>query len=172
MTQTLSLVGQIADFRAVWTNETQQTIKLLECLTDASLGAEAWGGGRSIGRVTWHLAQSIPEMLNRMGLHVDGPHETEPVPTSAAAILDGYRRAATSSIAELASWNDADLATEGDMYGERWTRGFALQVLVFHEIHHRGQLTVLMRAAGLVIPGIYGPAMQEWAQWNMQPPAI
>jgi len=40
-----------------------------------------------------------------------------------------------------------------------------------HELHHRGQLTVLMRQAGLVVPGIFGPAQEEWTRYGMEPPA-
>jgi uncharacterized damage-inducible protein DinB len=43
----------------------------------------------------------------------------------------------------------------------------ALQALISHEIHHRGQMTVLMRQAGLKVPGIYGPAREEWAAYGM-----
>ena len=49
------------------------------------------------------------------------------------------------------------------MYGQRWTRGFTLHALLEHQIHHRGQMTVLMRQAGLRVPGIYGPAREDWA---------
>jgi uncharacterized damage-inducible protein DinB len=58
------------------------------------------------------------------------------------------------------------------MYGEKWTRGFTLTSLILHQVHHRGQMTVLMRQAGLEIPGLYGPARQEWAAFGMKPPAI
>ena len=41
------------------------------------------------------------------------------------------------------------------------TRGMAVLVMLHHEIHHRGQMTVLMRQAGLPVPGVYGPAKDE-----------
>jgi uncharacterized damage-inducible protein DinB len=43
----------------------------------------------------------------------------------------------------------------------------ALRVLIQHEVHHRGQMTVLMRQAGLEVPGVYGPAREEWAACGM-----
>ena len=58
------------------------------------------------------------------------------------------------------------------MYGATWPRSFTLFVLIGHEIHHRGQMTVLMRQAGLKVPGIYGPSYEEWVNYKMQPPAI
>jgi len=53
------------------------------------------------------------------------------------------------------------------MYGEKWTRGQSLLALMAHEIHHRAQMTVLMRQAGLKVPGVYGPAREEWAAYGM-----
>ncbi len=38
-----------------------------------------------------------------------------------------------------------------------WSLGQALGAMISHEIHHRGQITVLMRLAGLTVPNIYGP---------------
>ena len=46
------------------------------------------------------------------------------------------------------------------MYGQKWKKKFTLQALILHEIHHRGQITVLMRQAGLRVPGSYGPAKE------------
>ncbi|MCK4657684.1 MAG: hypothetical protein KAT85_11650, partial [candidate division Zixibacteria bacterium] len=39
-------------------------------------------------------------------------------------------------------------------------------------IHHRGQMTVLMRQAGLKVPGVYGPSMEEWEHFGMKKPEI
>jgi uncharacterized damage-inducible protein DinB len=58
------------------------------------------------------------------------------------------------------------------MYGQQWKRGYTLAVLVRHQAHHRGQMTVLMRQAHLRVPGVYGPAREEWSEFGMQPPAI
>jgi len=49
------------------------------------------------------------------------------------------------------------------MYGDRWKRGVTLLALLMHQAHHRGQMTVVMRLAGLKVPALYGPAREEWA---------
>ena len=61
------------------------------------------------------------------------------------------------------------LAEKVPMYGQEWARGMVLSVLMVHQTHHRGQMTVLMRQAGLRVPGIYGPAKEDWASMNMPP---
>jgi len=65
------------------------------------------------------------------------------------------------------SWNDETLFVEDDMYGENWKRGTTLAVIINHQIHHRAQLTVVMRLLGLKVPGIYGPAKEEWKDLGM-----
>jgi uncharacterized damage-inducible protein DinB len=58
------------------------------------------------------------------------------------------------------------------MYGEKWTRGVTARVLLNHQTHHRGQMTILMRQAGLKVPGVYGPSKEEWAEYGAPPPEI
>ena len=64
---------------------------------------------------------------------------------------------------------NADLEKEDTMYGEQWQRKVTLTSLVFHQIHHRAQIEVLMRQAGLRVPGLYGPSKEEWAAMGMTP---
>lgn len=167
------MITSLSAFEALWTVETQGTQKLFDVLTDASLSQSVAPGMRTIGRLAWHLTTTIPEMMGRTGLKVDGADEHAPVPASAKAIADGYRRAAASLVERIrANWTDASLAIEDKMYGESWSRGLTLQILILHQTHHRGQLTVLMRQAGLKVPGLYGPAMEEWSAYGAPTPAI
>lgn len=161
------------EFYSDWQFESEKTLQALDLLTDASLAQEMYPGGRTLGRLAWHIAQTLPEMMGRTGLVVQGVGEHAPVPATAAEIAAGYRAASASLIEQLrATWTDATLAVTDDMYGETWPRAMTLSALVGHQTHHRGQLTVLMRQAGLRVPGIYGPAQEEWAQMGMQPPEI
>jgi uncharacterized damage-inducible protein DinB len=163
----------IKQFLDDWTFESASTQSLFDLLTDASLSQEVYPGGRSIGRLAWHIAQTVPEMMARTGLTVTGVGEHDPVPASAAAIANGYRAAAASLAEQISkNWTDATLTETDDMYGEKWSRGSTLSALVRHQTHHRGQLTVLMRQAGLPVRGVYGPAKEDWAKMGMEPPPI
>ena len=53
------------------------------------------------------------------------------------------------------------------MYGMTWKRGTTLSLLINHQAHHRGQMTVLMRQAGVPVVGVYGPAKEEWKAAGM-----
>jgi uncharacterized damage-inducible protein DinB len=158
----------IQDFLESWAFETEATLQLFEKLTDASLDQRVTAEGRSLGRIAWHIVQTLPEMGGRTGLTIAGPVETDPVPTNAMEIAGAFQEAAASlGEAVRSSWFDEDLETEDDMYGQMWTRTKTLTALVNHQNHHRGQMTVLMRQAGLVVPGVYGPAKEEWGAYGL-----
>jgi uncharacterized damage-inducible protein DinB len=95
------------------------------------------------------------------------------MPSRASEIAAAYRAAAEEVLTLVStSWTDADLRVEDDLYGMRWPRASTLAVLIRHEVHHRGQMTVLMRQAGLAVPGVYGPSRDEWAERGMAVPEI
>jgi uncharacterized damage-inducible protein DinB len=167
------VIASIAEFEGMWTQESQGTRKLFAELTDASLPQAVAQDHRTLGRLAWHITTSIPEMMHRTGLHLAGPAPDAPVPSSAEAIRRGYDEAARALLEQVhAHWTDATLLLVDDMYGESWTRALTLGILIAHQTHHRGQLTVLMRQAGLKVPGVYGPSREEWAAMGAPPPEI
>jgi uncharacterized damage-inducible protein DinB len=160
---------RIDDFLKDWQQESGATLRVLRALTDASLAQRVSPEGRSAGRLAAHIAETVPEMMAAAGLTgVEGPPHIDPTPERAGEIAEIYERAARSLADVLPTqWTDADLEGEVMMYGSPWTRGTTLGVLIKHQAHHRGQLTVLMRQAGLQVPGCYGPAAEEWAAMGM-----
>jgi uncharacterized damage-inducible protein DinB len=162
------MISKISTFADTWKYESESTLKILSRLTDASLAQAVGPGGRTLGRLAWHLVETMPEMLQRTGLRVEGPEMGSRIPSSAEEIRAAYEAASASVLEQVTSnWTDETLDVEDDMYGMRWTRGVTLGALVGHQTHHRGQMTVLMRQAGLRVPGIYGPAREEWAELGM-----
>ncbi len=167
------MFSKLSHFERAWEFESAGTLKLLRALTDASLSQPVAPGERTLGRIAWHITTSLSEMIGRTGLKLAGPAEHAPLPATAAAIAAGYEAAAASLVPALkSSWTDATLQEEDDMYGQKWKRGLTLTALVTHQTHHRGQMTVLMRQAGLKVPGIYGPAREDWAGMGMTPPEV
>jgi len=161
---------KIDDFLEDWKTESAATLKLLDALTDASLTHQVTPEGRTLGYLAWHIPLSIVEMANRAGLNMEGPAQDSSEPAHAVEIAETYRNAARQlSESVKATWTDASLDEELDMYGQVWAKRLILAVLLRHEGHHRGQMTVLMRQAGLKVPGIYGPSREEWTAYGMPP---
>jgi uncharacterized damage-inducible protein DinB len=154
---------RIDDFADEWQEERSATIRVLQALTDESLAQAVTPDGRSLGFLGWHIAQTVGEMLSHVGLQPDSPAQDEAPPSRASEILAAYQIASASALQQVtASWSDDMLEDEVQLYGQTWQRGFVLDLLIRHEAHHRGQMTVLMRQAGLTVPGPYGPSREEW----------
>jgi uncharacterized damage-inducible protein DinB len=167
------MIASILEFERLWTPELEATQKIFKHLTNKSLTQAITPQHRTLGRLAWHITTSIQEMINRTGLSVAGPDPDAPVPSTAKEIFNAYNEAAISLLEQIKSkWTDETLQVEDDMYGEKWKRAETLRVLIHHQIHHRGQMTVLMRQAGLSVPGIYGPAKEEWAAYGASPPEV
>jgi|SRR5829696_3888485 len=158
------MLRRIEDFQKDWAYEVESTGKVLNALTDESLSQKVTPDGRSLGFLAWHLTQTLGEMLGHVGLKIDGPGMDEECPTSAAEIAAAYDKGAKSVAEEInKDWTDETLEQIDEMYGDKWPRGVTLFALIAHQAHHRGQMTVLMRQAGLAVPGVYGPSKEEWA---------
>lgn len=159
---------KIDDFVRDWTYETEQTVKLFNELTDESLNQKVTKDGRSLGFLAWHLAVTMEEMPKLVGLTVEAPNPESSCPASAKEIVRVFETAANSVKEQVSkNWTDETLEIKDEMYGETWKRGMTLFYLTLHQVHHRGQITVLMRQAGLKVIGIYGPAKEEWEAMGM-----
>jgi len=160
----------IDDFASAWQAEAESTLKVFRNLTDASLTQAVVPGGRTLGFLAWHITCTVSEMGSHAGLNIDGPTEQTPdaVPQRAADIVAQYERNSAMVVpAVRAKWTDAQLGEVIPMYGEQWPRGMMLNAIIAHQTHHRGQMTVLMRQAGVPVPGVYGPSKEEWAAMGM-----
>ena len=160
----------ISDFLTAWKVESESTLKVFRALTDASLEQRVTPEGRTLGFIAWHILGSMTYMMTEAGSPIAAPGEKDPMPASAAAIAGAYENGA-KAVAEAiqTKWTDAQLGDYIQMFGESWTKGFILGSIMAHQCHHRGQMTVLMRQAGLKVPGIYGPSKEEWAYYAMEP---
>jgi uncharacterized damage-inducible protein DinB len=167
------MICRTAEFETLWKTEMEGTLRLFRQLTDNSLAQAVTAGNRTLGRIAWHITTTIPEMMGRTGLDLAGVDPNAPIPSTAKDIVLAYEMVSARLLEKvMAEWSDATLAVTDNLYGEMWTRGFTLTVLLHHQIHHRGQMTILMRQAGLKVPGIYGPSQEEWATYNMAEPAV
>lgn len=167
------LINKITDFLDIWRFECHNTDKILKNLTDDSLKIKFLPHGRTLGQLAWHIIETPKEMLLHTGLRIDWPEQWNTPPDTKQELVEIHRKIAESVEHQIKThWNDESLHVVDSMYGEKWPRGKTLLALIFHLIHHRGQMTVLMRLAGLKVPGIYGPAQEEWAAMGMEPPSI
>lgn len=163
----------ITEFTEEWNQEAASTQKILDALTDESLQQKVSAEGRTLGEIAWHLVSSTPGMLIEFGITVEAVKDSSVVPTSAREISEIFRSvSANTSEAVRQQWTDQSLSEMKNVFGREIPKGVTLALLIKHIIHHRGQMTVLMRQAGLKVPGVYGPSREEWSQMGMDAPSI
>lgn len=146
----------------LFNEERQKTLSTLELIAPESLEQAIAPGFMKLGEVALHLVLSIPAITKFLGF------EYLEVPATGAklrpkALVDFYRGISLECSGQItARLDDESLFTKTfNVYSHSWTAAYTLSVLLRHEIHHRGQLTVLMRQAGLPLPDIYGPARRS-----------
>jgi uncharacterized damage-inducible protein DinB len=154
----------IVEFAEDWARESAISLKVQKALTDSSLQQKAEPEGNSLGKIGWHMVIMTGMTGSVLGIVVDAPARGTEAPAAAAKIAAAYETAARS-LGEQASQKlkDDQLAAEIQYFGRSLPMAAVMQSLVRHQIHHRGQMTTLMRLAGVVVPGVYGPSREESA---------
>ena len=158
----------ISDFLEDWKYESEATLKVFKNLTKESLDQKVTPAGRSLKKLAWHITLSNPEMLTHSGLPAGEFDESTPAPDNPETLSKEYERTSALVVKVVSeNWKDENLSEDINIYGDVWKKGKALRSLVFHQAHHRAQMTVLMRQAGLKVPGVYGPSKEEWEAYGM-----
>ena len=171
---------RLEDFKDIWLEEVKHTVAVLEAIPDAAMGQSVGVLYRDLRRMGWHLVETLIEMPAQFGLTIAGSELVQgsfigDPPASMKDVQAAYLAASDSLLngsRGLETWSDSDLEREDEMYGQTWRRGYTLHVLIMHQAHHRGQMTVLMRQAGLKVPSMYGPVREGWALFGIDPPKV
>ncbi len=159
----------IEDFLTDWEQESTSTLKIFTALTDDSLTQKVHKEGRTLSRLAWHITETIGEMLKHAGLEISDEIKKGTQPAQVSKFVEAYEQSSRAAVDVVKKqWTNAMLPEEIPMYGQQWRRGDVLSSLIRHQTHHRAQMTVLMRQAGLKVPGLYGPAKEEWSAYGME----
>ncbi|MBX3044945.1 MAG: DinB family protein [Candidatus Kapabacteria bacterium] len=161
------MFSTIDEFLAEWANECQATMRIFKELTDQSLSQKGYEDGRTLGFLAWHITNTIGEMMSKAGLDVTVSEKHYDEPESVEQIISEYEKQSQAMVKSMnEKWTNETLDEDFNMYGETWKGKMILSALIKHEIHHRAQMTVLMRQAGLKVPGVYGPSKEEWSAYG------
>ena len=95
------------------------------------------------------------------------------VPTSAKKIAETFQTVSSNAAKAIEQqWTDETLKEAQNAFGREETNAQILMGLIKHTIHHRGQLTVLIRQAGLKPFGVYGPPKEDWIHLGVENPPL
>ena len=169
---------RVEDVKTIWAQEAEKTLAVFDAIPDAAAHQAVDAHHRDLRRLAWHLVETVLELPQNLGLRVKGPVSLGPdgfiaaPPPTMAEIAAAYRVVSDSLLDHLGSWSNTELGRSFSLYGESWTGAYAFYVLVAHQTHHRAQMTVLMRQAGLKPPALYGPTKEGWAGLGLDAPNV
>ena len=156
---------KVDDFLQDWKGASAGTLKVLEAMTDETLNQAIVEGHNTLRWLGWHLATAPAYFAGLLGLELSNVGDPGKLPSTAKEIAEGYQ-AVSNELAEKVSneFTDEHLIEEVDQHGSPTARGAVLRTLIDHQTHHRGQMTVLLRQAGLQVPGVMGPTKEDLAK--------
>jgi len=155
---------KVEDFLEDWKVSSSGTLKVFKAITNDTFDQSIVAGHNTLGWLAWHLVSVGAAFGHFAELQVPGPGRNQEMPSDIAEIVDAYEQLTEAFENEVAKLNDADLLVEVNAFGGPILRGKLLRILIDHEIHHRGQMTVLLRQAGLPVPGVMGPTREMQKQ--------
>lgn len=152
----------VTDFLTDWDESAKGTTKALEALKDEKLDQAIVEGHNTLRWLGWHLATSPAFFAGMVGLDVKAAEQEENVPGEAEKIAAAYKKIAEDIHREAEKeLTDEKMIETVEAFGQQVPRGALLRKLIDHQTHHRGQITVLLRQAGLHVPGVMGPTKEE-----------
>jgi len=167
------MYNTISDFIKEWNSEAMLTQKVLDSLTDDSLKQQVYPEGRTLGRIAWHFTTNIPDYLTEFGLSIDRIESTASVPSSAQEIAITFKNVSSHAAKIIEQqWTDESLGHTQEAFGRTQSNATILMGLIKHIVHHRGQITILMRQAGLKPAGVYGPPEEDWVHLGVKNPPL
>jgi len=145
------------------------TRRVLERVPDNQLAWRPHPKARTLGELALHVA-TVPGGVAEFVASpspAQAPQFIDPSPRSASDLIPALEESIAKAKAALARLDDsAVLETWRLMQGDREL--FAVpriamlrSVMLNHWYHHRGQLTVYLRALDVPVPSIYGPSADE-----------
>ncbi|KWW22330.1 MULTISPECIES: DinB family protein [Peribacillus] len=163
----------IKDFSREWNKEAILTQHVMDSLTDDALKQQVYPEGRTLGRIAWHVTTNIPDYLTHFGFKIDRKEDGECVPASAKEIAAAFKEISSHAAQVIEQdWTDESLEQMQTAFGRQESNAEILMGLIKHIIHHRGQMTVLMRQAGIKPPGVYGPPKEDWIHLGVENPPL
>jgi uncharacterized damage-inducible protein DinB len=159
----------IDEIRQELEREGRTTRRVLERVPADSMDWRPHEKSMTLGELATHIA-TLPAGITGIAM-MPAFDVSTPVPTGSAAspdeLLATFDDSMSRALAALGAMDDAALdqpwqMTAGEQVLLSMTRRQLLRtILLNHTYHHRGQLTVYLRQAGALVPGVYGPSADE-----------
>ena len=157
----ISMYRKIDDFVKEWKHNCAGTIAIMESITEEKKHFSIVEGHNSLESLSWHLTTAPLYFLGLIGQPLNVQLNPSVPPQTMKEIIDEYKKVSEEVVNAVKNLNDKLLENEVDMHGNPTPIGAILRTLVDHQTHHRAQMQVLLRQAGLPVPGVMGPTKEQ-----------
>lgn len=82
-------------------------------------------------------------------------------PVELQTIITDFKKHTENVISKTEKLSDADMNKTVEFAGTKFTADGFMLMMLFDQIHHRGQMSVYIRLAGGKVPSIYGPSADD-----------
>lgn len=154
---------KVEDFLEDWAASAAGTLSVMKAITDDKMGVAIVEGHSTLGWLAWHLVGAAGGFGFFAGLQVPRVERGAAVPATMAEIVAKYEAIIEAYHTEAKKLSDDSLTEEVNSFVGTTLRGKLLRQMIDHQTHHRGQMMVLLRQAGLKVPGVLGPTKEMQA---------
>lgn len=153
-------------FLANWDREFQTTLKVLRAYPAGKPDMKPHERSMSAKELAWMFVQEQMAIEQTLAGTLSMPPKFPPVPDTWQEALTAFERRHPELMDRLRRATDAGLRTTMPMMvapGKMADipKSQFLWMILFDQIHHRGQCSVYVRMAGGKVPSIYGPSADE-----------
>ena len=160
-------MNDLERFLMVWEMEADRTLQTLRALPPSQYDFRPDAGGRSLGELAWHLAEGDAYMsygIDQGKFDMSARPPGIERPRKVEELASGYERIHRDAVARIKKLKVEDLERELPFFGTKVPiRAILWDYTISHNVHHRGQLSLMCRLAGGCAPGLYGPNREETA---------
>lgn len=161
----MDMYRNLNDFIQEWDKNSKGTLAIFKSITDEKKHVAIVEGHSSLESLSWHLTTAPDYFMGQAGLSLDVELNPKSTPATISEIIETYE-AVRENVSKVAQehLSDEKLLTEVNSHGQLTPIGSILRLMVDHQTHHRAQMQVLLRQAGLHVPGVMGPTKEDLAR--------
>ena len=148
------------DFVMDWSISSKGALKVMQAIPNDKMDVAIVEGHNSLGWLSWHLVSVAGAFGQFAGLQIPAPGPDMPQPETMQEIAKMYEQVREAYKTEAATLTAEQLEEEVSAFGGMMKRGALLRMVITHQTHHVGQMTVLLRQAGLEVPPVMGPTQE------------
>lgn len=140
--------------------EFQTTLRVLKAVPAAKLDFKPHERSWPAGELAWHIAYAPSGLANILATGKFEGYNQPPVPATVEEIIAGAEKFHEKARETVSQLTPEQLSASIPLPNGKTfpAHGLLWSGVVFHTIHHRGQLSVYIRMMGGKVPSIYGPS--------------